>query len=317
MRFVGIFLTLSGCNAVLGLDQYGIAAPTGLGDPDQSNLGGEAATDLPGSGGQEPNEQPNTSGGTTNGSGGASGGASSMSSGGTISSGGSSAEPQCTEDVDCADEHDCSIDVCVMGTCERSYDDALCTPVGGACAKAKCTATGCESTENSEQIDLLMGSGSFESEAAWTFEKGSVAEFSQPNSGSPIDGDQILRMTSGADEFGSLSQRLTVPSGTVSLTVSGYYRSFGTDPNRLNDWLVVSFWDDVFYGAALDTRNEEFASAAPQWTEFTRTLKAAELQFIESPNVVEFDIYAETNQGIGSRSYVLDALSVTAQVCSE
>lgn len=330
---------MSGCSAVLGLDKYEV-----LDDTDGSNLAGSNSTD-PASGGRDPDPKPNSGGATSSGGAQASGGR--ESSGGASHSGGATTEPECTDnqpgskpdegcsksapfcdagecvecerDEDCADKHECSLDACVAGRCERSYDDSLCTPVGGPCARATCGENGCTSSEEVGKVDLLMGSGSFENSAQWTSEPGSSATFVAPGlgGGAPVDGVQVLRMTDNAGQFGSVLQRIALPKGTISLTVSGNYRSVGMENNRLNDWLFVGFWDKVLYGAAVDTRSDEFAANAPSWTTFTREYELDDLQFVDSPNVVEFNIYAETNLGIGSRSYALDAVSVTALICVE
>lgn len=348
---------LSGCGLALGLDKYEITERgdgDGDGDGDVAASGGDDDASAGGSdggeasGGREPAGDGDVdvmSGGSPSSGGAASGGRDGNHSGGRSSSGGEpSAEceddqsgadvdtgcddvspmcwngscVECLTEADCADDgQTCSVEECNDGACERAFDDTLCPHFGDPCLASECTPDGCVETDVSTTFDLLEGKGTFEAESGWSFDED--AEFTIPLQGSAHGGSKVALMTSGAAQYGNVYIELDIPDGTISLTIEGYYRSFGVGTDHGDDFFFVGYWDEAeeeMYGLAVDTLDDVNAAEVSTWTYFSETIDYDQLR-LSNDGTVEFDLVGTTDGGIlaNNRNFAADDIEVLARVC--
>ena len=351
LLFSGLWLT--GCGLALGLDDYEIVddpsagsggkdggSGDGDGDGDADASGGKKATASGGAdalGGADASGGDDGSGGRLSASGGAASGGSASGgapvepdceddeTGALVDSGCSDMAPycldgscvECTSDDDCADDgHSCSVESCVSGVCERTYHDQVCPGYGDPCLETTCGQDGCTSTDISTTIDLLEGRGDFESELGWQLTDDAV--FRVPGIGTAHGGSKVAFMTEGSDDFGNASIELDVPEFTQSLTIEGFYRSYGLGTDHDNDFLWVGYWDGSQYThLALNTRGSSSKSEVPAWTAFSDTVAFEDLPFLGvSSSTVEVNLAGWTNGGPNVRYFGVDDLRVVALICA-
>jgi len=334
---------LSGCGLTLGLDDYEVTdnnRPAASGGHDSSEASGGDGGDA--SGGRQSLGDGDGDGDLASGGNTALGG---DSSGGRSSGGGEQAE-ECEDDqpdtaVDhgcdeespiclngecvecvigshCADDgQTCSVELCKAGRCERDFDDSACPRSDDPCIDSQCTPSGCVETDISSIFDLLEGKGSFESEAGWAVEED--VQFTTPPAGAAEGGNMVALMTNGANQYGNAYINLIIPEATISLTVQGYYRSFGAGMDHGDDFFRVGFWDavsELWYGLAVDTLNDAASANVTSWTPFIRTIESDELM-LDQNGAVEFNLMGTTDGGVlaNTRNFAADEVQILARVC--
>jgi hypothetical protein len=223
----------------------------------------------------------------------------------------------CQTDEDCDDHVECTTEVCESNNCTYATDDDSCPSSGDVCRPTLCTiGTGCQQVDRTQYVELLKNGNLDAGHESWTELSENypqvIYEYDYiPNlfPHTPVfvawlgGGEGVL------DDRNSLAQVVSVPAGTVDLTLTFFYqlwtdelpdsrnqmqvdlREAGTEPS---DAALLTF------GNSRETR---------VWTGFNLTSNAAD--FANTDAVLEFRGTAVD----GYSHFFVDTISLVARVC--
>jgi hypothetical protein len=219
----------------------------------------------------------------------------------------------CTSAAECDDAIDCTTDACGgNGVCTHTPKDSLCD--GDLCEKCS-PGIGCEAgPKTSTQLlldpnfDDMAGDWS---ETSDTFGKNIFADAAAQTMGN-VAKFGPAKVSAAAQEYGDLLQIVTVPTGTVSITLTGYYKLTPGTKMLADDYVAVGFWE-IDGGIMPFAQFHSFQGAAgaqATWKAFTYTLPKAKVTTMGG-NDYTFDLVAN----VWGSVFRFDTLAVTAVVC--
>jgi hypothetical protein len=305
----GTVVVLGACSNIIGISSYeidptldsggstqgGKSASGGSAHAGSKNTGGDAGAPV---GGDGPDVGGQSSGGGEAGGGG---------------EGGSPVTPVgCSTAKDCDDTIDCTTDTCGAGhVCLHTPKDTLCD--GSSCETCQ-AGIGCVAGDKVE-MQLLLDPN-FDVPAGDWDESGSdgINVTLDPAAQTPTRIAKFGPAAPAAKEqqYSDLLQLVTVPKGTVALTLTGYYKLLPGVKVPADDYLVAAMYED---GALLPFTQfhsfEATSGAKAAWTAFTYSAPKAEVADMGGLDYT-FDLVAHTWDSV----YRFDTLALNATVCS-
>lgn len=307
---VALIAALGACSNIIGLSEIDI-------DPslDESS-GGE-----PSSGGKSTTGGKSTAGDTVIPDGGVPG------DGGKTSGGASGAggEPPrgCQSAAECEDDIECTVDTCGKdGKCANTADSTLCTAGTGMCTSCK-AGIGC--VDSAPVVKELLLDGTFDDAT------GDWVEYSEdyddqnifPDAAAHSGGFSVKLGPAKAgetdQEFVDLNQLLTVPAGTVKLTMSGYYKLLPgaqTHDPKEDEYAQLTLFSPDTDSQGNYTRYIDYHSfdgtdpKQEAWTAFSYETSKGVIKRVAGKDVT-LDLVCETWDTV----YYFDSLSLEASVC--
>lgn len=226
----------------------------------------------------------------------------------------------CQTDASCDDGATCTSETCTDDlVCLYTTDDSQCPDSGDVCRPNRCTVgTGCQQVDISRSFDLLTN-GNFEAgETGWTVMSANYDQLifpedyiptlrshSYPNVAWLGGGDAEL------DESNSLSQTVSVPSGTVRLELSFFYQIRADELPDNHNHMQVKLLAVDSNQTDRDIVTLYNQDAAFAWAKFQVTVEASE--WAGHDLTLEF-----SGTGIdGHTSFFVDSVSLVAVACHQ
>lgn len=235
------------CSNIIGVSGYEI-------DPalDEDSSGGKSS----GKGGTESRSGSNTG---ANGGEGGDGTAGSDSPGGSTSMGGKGTAgtttgdagmggeppvPDCTTAAQCDDEIDCTTDSCnASGVCVHTPKDTMCDS-----AQCEVCTVGIGCVAGPKDVVQLLEDPSFDLSSNVWDDSGSdgtnVVTLAGAHSGTKVAKFGPAGPAAEEQDYSDLLQWVTIPEGTVSLTLTGWYRATAGTTAPEDDYVVAAFYED-------------------------------------------------------------------------
>jgi hypothetical protein len=298
-------LLLGACQTIIGISSYEID-PTLDGDSSGGTPADAEGGKPDGEGGA--GNRPSTGGGGAGS--GEVGGTPPESEGGA--GGGSSVE--CAKDLDCDDTIDCTADACAEGVCTHTADDALCVPDAGECLSCQ-LGIGC--VAGPVIIEQLLLDPSFDDDSGdWVEDSDNYANITFVEAGAQ-SGTRIARLgpapvAATEQEYADLYQIVTIPDGTQSLTLSGYFKLTPGATKPGADYVAAALYE-LSGGTMPVSQFHSWAGsigAQATWQGFSYSASRDEVIAMRG-NDFTFDLVAHT---LGS-VYRFDTLSLEATIC--
>lgn len=233
---------------------------------------------------------------------------------------------ECLNQGHCDDEVSCTDDACNAGVCSNMANDGNCPDSGDSCRPNICHATnGCQQVTLTPTDIELVGDGGFENgDAEWVeMTNSEYSLIGEPVSDLTAYGGTRVAWLCGANtEVSELYQEITIPSGTIEFTVSGYYRIdfqneyVSSAQNDPSDYFVGTLQDQT--GSTLGGSSELFLSLdgttqSTMWVPFRRTYTNV-ATFLPG-TAIRLDFYCENDNQPGDVAFFFDDVSVSASVC--
>lgn len=289
------------CQTLIGLDDYQIdgsldqeATAGGAGGAGTSANAGEPA------GGEPAGGAPNAGQPAIGGSGG-------------DGSAGEPSLPECTRASDCDDTIDCTIDSCnPSGQCVHEADDSACLPEANECVSCR-LGIGC--VARPVVVEELLLDPAFDlGEGDWTEDSDSFARliYADASAHSAPSFAQLGPAPKGVvEEYADLYQYVSIPQGTQSITLSGYYQLSPGTQRPTQDLAVAALYESGTGDYALLWHVwEGINPAQSSWKEFSYTASRDELEALTG-GPYTFDLLSYTADTV----FRFDSLSLRATVC--
>lgn len=303
MRLFVTGLLLGACQTIIGVSGYEIDSTL-----DEDSSGG---TPVDAEGGRPDGEGGADDRASTGGSAGNDvGGVASVGEGGV--GGGSSAE--CAADLDCDDTIDCTSDVCAEGVCTHSADDALCVPDTGECLSCQ-VGIGCVAAP--AIIEQLLLDPSFDDDSGdWVEDSDNYANIIFAEAGAQ-SGTRLARLgpapvAAKEEEYADLYQIVTIPEGTQSLRLTGYFKLTPGATKPGADYVAAALYK-LSGGTMPVSQFHSWAGsigAQATWQSFSYDASRAEVIAMRGDDFT-FDLVAHTMGSV----YRFDTLSLEATIC--
>lgn len=219
----------------------------------------------------------------------------------------------CTSATDCDDMIDCTTDACGgNGVCTHTTKDTLCD----ADQCEKCTAgIGCVAGPKT-LTQLLLDPNFDDATGDWDETSDTFAKniFANAAAQTPANIAKFgpAKAAAAAQEYADLLQTVTIPVGTATLTLTGYYKLTPGTKLIEDDYVAVGFWeiDGGIMPFAQFHSFEGASGAQAAWKAFTYTLPKAKVTAMAG-NDYTFDLVAN----LWGSVFQFDTLAVNAVVC--
>lgn len=309
------------CSNIIGVSGYEI-------DPalDEPSAGGKGS----GKGGTESRSGSNTG---ANGGEGGDGTAGSDSPGGKTSMGGKGSAgsatgdagmggeppvPDCTTAAQCDDEIDCTTDSCNAGSCVHTPKDTLCDS-----AQCETCTVGIGCVAGPKDVIQLLENPSFDlSTNDWDMsgDSGEIVTLVGAHSGTKAAQFGPAPVDATEQGYGDALQWVTIPEGTVALTLTGWYRAntkttcrpgCEADPETEEDYVVAALYEEG--GTRPFSQFHSFeasSSAAATFKMFSYNAPKADVKEMGG-NEYSLDLVAVVWDSV----YYFDTLQLNATVC--
>ncbi|HEX2872914.1 MAG TPA: hypothetical protein VHP33_16750 [Polyangiaceae bacterium] len=295
------------CSNIIGVSGYEI-------DPalDEDASGGEGA----GKGGTESRSGSNTG---ANGGEGGDGTAGSdiggkASTGGkgsaTAGAGGEPPVPDCTTAAQCDDEIDCTTDSCSAGACVHTPKDTLCDS-----SQCEVCTVGIGCVSGPKDVVQLLVDPNFDLSAIEWVDSGSdgtnVVTLAGAHSGTNVAKFGPAGPAAEEQDYSDLLQWVTIPEGTVALTLTGWYRATVGTKAPEDDYVVAAFYENGGTRPFSQFHSFEAASsAAPAFKMFSYNALKSDVKEMAG-NDYSFDLVAYAWDSV----FYFDTLQLNATVC--
>jgi hypothetical protein len=303
------FGVLGACSNIIGLSSYDI-------DP-SLDAGGSAGKTMTGDAGEP-------TGGThnmTNAGGEPTGGSPMMNAGGEPTGGstmmgdaGMAGMPitgGCQSAKDCDDTIDCTTDTCgANGECQHAPKDTLCD--SSLCETCQ-AGIGCVAGPKTTM--QLLADPNFDLDTGdWDDSGSDVANImvvAAAQSGTRAAKFGPAPKNATEQQYSDVLQWVSIPKGTVALTLKGYYKlTPGTD-TPADDYLVAALYEDGAIKPFTQLHSfEATAGAQPNWKAFTYSAPKSEVAMMGG-NDYTFDLVAH----VWDTVFHFDSLELNATVC--
>ena|GEM_PF-4108762 len=303
---------LSACSTIIGISDYEIDPSLGV--------AGKAADGGDDSGGKGAGIEAGAGGDDTGGKGGASGaggtGATSGTgaTGGLAGMGGMGGDPTpagCQSAGECDDTIDCTTDTCnAKHECVHTPKDTLCDASNCETCQA---GIGCVAGDT--VITQILLDADFDSaDADWTdvlSDGVSVQTVTGAKSGTKVAKFGPGDITADEQYYADLLQWVTIPEGTVSLTLTGYYKLVPGTFMAADDYVVAAFYEDGATKPFTQFHSFEATEGAQkEWYPFTHTAPKADVLMMGGTEYT-FDLVAH----LWDTTFQFDSLQLNASVC--
>jgi hypothetical protein len=308
------------CSNIIGVSDYEIDPKL---DEGNGTAGSEASGGSDGGGSDTggTNSGGKTAGGTDTGGatpGGADTGgteAGGMNAGGATPGGeggsGGALQSECETAGDCDDTIDCTTDTCnASGSCVHTAKDTLCDAtlcetcqLGIGCVAGPMTTT------------QLLLDPSFDGPAGDWDETSSdginVSTVAGAQSGTKVAKFGPAANNATEQQYSDLLQYVTIPAGTVGLTLKGYYKLTPGVKAPADDYLVAAFYEDGEVMPAAQFHSfEATAGAQATWKAFSYSAPKADVAVMVGQEF-SFDLVAH----VWDTVFQFDTLQLNATVC--
>lgn len=302
---------LGACSNLIGLSDYQVDSSLdgSAGSPSTSNGGepstgngnaGEPSTAGAGEAGQPAGGAPNTGGASPAGGEGGAG----------------TEQTPCKSSLDCDDTIDCTEDACGKdGKCTHALNDKACD---GARCEVCAAGIGCVAGKKDE-MQLLLDASFDDMSGEWsqksaTFNNKNIFVNALAQSPTMIAKFGPAAKNATEAEYADLLQIVTIPDGTVALTLKGYYKvAPGTLHKNDDDYVVTGLWDiggaSIMPFAQFHAFNAQ-DGAEPAWKAFSYSLTDKQAKLVAG-NDYTFDLVANA----WDSTYQFDTLELNATVC--
>ena len=163
----------------------------------------------------------------------------------TMSEGGMGGEPpvaECTTAAQCDDEIDCTTDSCNAGSCVHTPKDTLCD---SSLCETCTVGIGC--VAGPKDVVQLLQDPSFDLPSSDWDESGSdgknVVTLVGAHSGTNVAKFGPAGPAAEEQDYSDLLQWVTIPEGTVALTLTGWYRATAGVTAPEDDYVVAAFYE--------------------------------------------------------------------------
>ena len=299
---------LSACSTIIGVSDYEI--DPSLGVVDKTSGGGED------SGGKGPLIEAGASGEDTGGKGAVGGKGGVAGTGampGTSGMAGMGGEPNagCQVAGDCDDTIDCTTD-----TCSASHE-CVHTPKDTACDASSCETcqAGIGCVAGAKKTMQLLADPNFDLDDGSWDESGSdgfnVVTMAGAQTGTKVAQFGPGDITAEAEEYSDLLQWLTIPEGTVALTLAGYYKLTPGTFKPEDDYVVAAFYEDGQIKPFTQFHSFEATTGAQAaWKMFSYNAPTADVLKMGGTEYT-FDLVAH----VWDTVFQFDSLQLNATVC--
>ena len=315
---------LGACSNIIGISSYEIDPTLGEGGDGSNSAGTASAGGSTHSGGKGSvieagapagGDDTGVAGTSTAGGSGAAGKSTGGSSatgtaGAGVGVGGDPTPSGCQTADDCDDTVDCTTDTCKAGVCAHAPKDTLCDAslcetcqAGIGCVAGDTTTTQLLLDPN---FDLLTGD--------WD-ESGSdgtnVMTVSMAQSGTKAAKFGPAPADATEQDYSDLLQYVTIPKGTIALTLTGYYKLAPGTTLPSKDYLVAAFYEDG--GTKPFTQFHSFAATSgvqTTWKMFSYTAPKADVLTMGGTEYT-FDLVAH----VWDTVFHIDSLQLNATLC--
>jgi len=278
-------------------------APAAAGDG--TGVGGSAAgeSSSAGQGGKASGGSPDT--------GGAGAGAGESSTAGD-GMGGAPNEGGCESAADCDDTIDCTTDTCnASGVCVHTPNNTLCD--GAKCETCQ-AGIGCVAGPKTT-TPLLLDPNFDLTQSAWEDigDTTSIVTAAGAQSGTKVAKFGPAATNAEEQLYGDILQYLTVPEGTVGITLTGYYKLAPGTELPADDYLVFAIYADGETQPFAQFHSFEATIAAQTaWKAFSYNLSKTEVAGLAGTNQeYTFDVVAH----VWDTVFQVDTLQLNATVC--
>jgi hypothetical protein len=293
------------CSNIIGVSSYEIDPaldePSGGGKGGSEPQGGTAGEGGDGTAGTDVGGQGNA--GTTNGEAGM---------------GGEPAVPDCNTAAQCDDEIDCTTDSCNAGVCVHTPKDTLCDS-----AQCEVCTVGIGCVAGPKDVIQLLENPSFDlSTNDWDMsgDSGDIVTLVGAHSGTKAAQFGPAPADATEQGYADALQWVTIPEGTVALTLTGWYRASTettcrpgceADKDTVEDYVVAALYENG--GTRPFSQFHSFqasSSAAATFKTFSYSAPKADVKNMGG-NEYSFDLVAVVWDSV----YYFDTLQLNATVC--
>lgn len=251
------------------------------------------------------------------------GGKGSGGKGGTpmVTEGGMGGEPpvaECTTAAQCDDEIDCTTDSCSAGSCVHTPKDALCDS-----SQCEVCTVGIGCVSGPKDVVQLLENPSFDlSTNEWDMsgDSGDIVTLVGAHSGTKVAQFGPAPAKATTQGYGDALQWVTIPEGTVALTLTGWYRANTKttcrpgcegDPETVEDYVVAALYEDGGTRPFSQFHSFEASnSATATFKAFSYSAPKADVKDMGG-NEYSFDLVGIT----WDSEYYFDTLQLNATVC--
>jgi hypothetical protein len=302
---------LSACSTIIGVSDHEI-------DP-SLDVAGKASAGGDDSGDKGPVIEAGAGGGDTGGKGtvgGTAGKGGVASTGGMVGTSGTAGmggEPigGCQVAGDCDDTIDCTTD-----TCSASHE-CVHTPKNSACDASSCETcqAGIGCVAGVKKTTQLLADPNFDLDDASWDESGSdgfnVVTVADAQTGTKVAQFGPGDITAEAEQYSDLFQWVTIPEGTVALTLAGYYKLTPGTFKPAEDYVVAAFYEDGETEPFTQFHSfKATAAAQAAWKTFSYNAPTADVLKMGGTEYT-FDLVAH----VWDTVFQLDSLQLNATVC--
>jgi hypothetical protein len=225
--------------------------------------------------------------------------------------GGEPPVPGCTSAAQCDDEIDCTTDSCnASGVCVHTPKDTLCDS-----SQCETCTVGIGCVAGPKDVVQLLEDPSFDlSSIAWD-DAGSdgtnVVTLVGAHSGTKVAKFGPAGPAAEEQEYSDLLQRVTIPEGTVALTLTGWYRATAGTQAPEDDYVVAAFYEDGGTRPFSQLHSfEAVSSGSATFKMFSYNAIKSDVKEMAGGEYT-FDLVAYTWDSV----YYFDTLQLNATVC--
>jgi hypothetical protein len=299
------------CSNIIGVSGYEI--DPALDEDANGGKGGSAPQGAAAGEGGDGTAGTDIGGTSTGGKGTAGAGAS-----GEAGMGGAPPVPDCTTAAQCDDEIDCTTDSCSAGTCVHTPKDTLCDS-----AQCETCTVGIGCVAGPKDVIQLLENPSFDlSTNDWDMsgDSGEIVTLVGAHSGTKAAQFGPAPVDATEQGYGDALQWVTIPEGTVALTLTGWYRAntkttcrpgCEADPETEEDYVVAALYEEG--GTRPFSQFHSFeasSSAAATFKMFSYNAPKADVKEMGG-NEYSLDLVAVVWDSV----YYFDTLQLNATVC--
>ena len=224
--------------------------------------------------------------------------------------GGEPPAPECTTAAQCDDEIDCTTDSCNAGSCVHTPKDTLCD---SSLCETCTVGIGC--VAGPKDVVQLLQDPSFDLPSSDWDESGSdgknVVTLVGAHSGTNVAKFGPAGPAAEEQDYSDLLQWVTIPEGTVALTLTGWYRATAGVTAPEDDYVVAAFYEDGSTRPFSQFHSfEASASATATFKMFTYNAIKSDVKDMPG-NEYSFDLVGYAWDSV----FYFDTLQLNATVC--
>lgn len=320
---MAIAALLGACSNIIGISTYEIDPTLGEGGDGSNSAGASSAgrsTHSGGNGsvieagapagGDDTGVAGTGTGGKNTTAGTSTGGSSSVGGAAGAGMGGDPTPSGCQTAKDCDDTIDCTTDTCKAGVCAHVAKDTLCD--ASLCETCQ-VGIGCVAGDTTT-MQLLLDPNFDQLTGDWD-ESGSdgtnVMTVAMAQSGTKAAKFGPAPADASEQDYSDLLQYVTIPKGTISLTLTGYYKLAPGTQAPADDYMVAAFYEDGAIKPFTQFHSFEATSGAQTaWKMFNYNAPKADVLTMGGTEYT-FDFVAH----VWDTVFHVDSLQLNATLC--